>query len=140
MTNQKTIDAEKQIELDRKVLHILLRHQGKANRIGRWELVDQVFGESVPADQQNDGHLWDREIRYSVGRLRAEGHLICDLGDGTGRWMASRPEEFWEFYNFYVKPIKTRAELIRSMKKAANEKWPDLNQPSLFDLKSLEAL
>src|SRR5688572_27411909 len=123
---------------DLKVLHILLTHQGKDHKIGRWELVEKVYGEPVPVDQQNDGNLKDREIRYSVARLRSQGYLICDLGDGTGRWMAANPDEFWEFYNFYISPIKARAEVIRSMKKAATDRWPDLAQLSLFDLKEVE--
>ena len=88
---------------------------------------------------QNDDNFYDREIRYSVGRLRTEGHLICDLGDGAGRWMAANEKEFWEFYSYYVKPIKSRAETIRAMKKAAEQKWPNLMQPSLFDMAEMEA-
>lgn len=119
-------------ELDRFVLHILLRHAGKENRIGRWELVQQVFNGTVLAEFQNDDNPYDREIRYSVGRLRSEGHLICDLGDGAGRWMASSEQEFWEFYSYYVKPIKARASVAREMKKAAMKRFPNLLQPSLF--------
>jgi hypothetical protein len=121
-------------DLDREVLHILLHHQGKQNRIGRWELVENVFGEPVPAELQNDDNMGDRMIRYSVGRLRAAGHLICDLGDGSGRWIAANETEFWEFYGYYIKPIKTKAEVARALKKAAEEKWPNLMQPSLFDM------
>ena len=126
-------------ELDRTVLHILLRHQGKDSRIGRWELVEEVYGGPVLPVYQNDDNFYDREIRYSVGRLRTEGHLICDLGDGAGRWMAANEKEFWEFYSYYVKPIKSRAETIRAMKKAAEQKWPNLMQPSLFDMAEMEA-
>lgn len=127
-------------ELDRTVLHILLRHQGKANRIDRWELVEQVYGGPVLPEYQNDDNFYDREIRYSVGRLRAEGHLICDLGDGAGRWMASTEAEFWEFYSYYVKPIKSRADVARALKKAALKKFPNLMQPSLFDYAEMESV
>lgn len=72
-------------DLDRKVLYSLLNHQGKENRIGRWELVEQVFGDEVPPEFQNDDNLLDRDIRYAVSRLRGAGHLICDMGDGAGR-------------------------------------------------------
>lgn len=119
-------------ELDRIVLRILLRHAGKENRIGRWDLVQQVFGEPVLPDNQNDDNLYDREIRYAVGRLRSGGHLICDLGDGAGRWMASSEQEFWEFYTYYIKPIRARASVAREMKKAAMKRFPNLLQPSLF--------
>lgn len=125
-------------ELDRTVLHFLLRCQGKAHSADRWSLVEQVFGEPVPLEERNDDNLRDREIRYSVNRLRMAGHLICDLGNGAGRWMAATEDEFWEFYNYYIKPIKSRADVARAMKKAALEKFPDLLQPSLFDLAEME--
>lgn len=127
-------------QLDREVLHILLHHQGKANRIDRWDLAEQVFGGSVLPEHRNDDNQYDRDIRYSVGRLRAQGHLICDLGDGAGRWMASTEAEFWEFYSYYVKPIKSRADVARALKKSAQEKFPNLMQPSLFDFAEMEAL
>lgn len=140
MPNPKSKTVEELAAFDRTVLHILLRHQGKANAIDRWELVKDVFGEPVLPAFQNDDNLSDRDIRYSVGRLREAGHLICDLGNGKGRWMAANEEEWWEFYSYYVKPIKSRAEVIRAMKKAALDRWPDLMQPTLFDLDSLEVI
>lgn len=134
--NKKT--PEELAALDRNVLHILLRHQGKAYAIDRWELVKEIFGGPVLPEFQNDDNMYDRDIRYAVGRLREAGHLICDLGDGKGRWMAANESEWWEFYAYYVKPIKSRAEVIRAMKKAAQERWPNLMQPSLFDLGDLD--
>lgn len=127
-------------ELDRAVLHILLRHQGKQNRIERWELVAQVFGGPVLPEFQNDDNACDRDIRYTVGRLRAEGYLICDLGDGAGRWIAATEKEFWEFYGYYVKPIKSKADVARAMVKAAKARWPNLMQPKLFDLAEMESV
>lgn len=123
------MDNEK---LDHQVLFILEMHKGKANRIDRWDLVEKVTGERVPEPFRNDDHPADRDIRYSVGRLRKAGHLICDLGDGSGRWMAANEAEFWEFYRYYVKPIEARAEVARALKAAAREQFPNLLQPSLF--------
>lgn len=127
-------------ELDREVLFILLRHQGKENRVDRWELVERVFGEPVEPLLRNDNNLYDRDIRYAVGRLRAAGHLICDLGDGAGRWMAATEKEFWEFYGYFIKPIKSRSDVARALKEAARKRWPNLMQPSLFDLADLESV
>src|SRR5688572_19502334 len=127
-------------ELDRGLLHILLRHRGKKNAIGRWELVEKVYGQPVPMELQNDDNLQDRDIRYAVARLRTAGHLICDLGTGSGRWIAADEKEFWEFYSYYVKPIKSRAEVARALKKAAEIEFPNLRQPALFDLDALEAV
>lgn len=127
-------------ELDHIVLYILKMHEGKENRVDRWDLVQKVFGKPVPAELRNDDNMDDRMIRYSVGRLRAAGHLICDLGDGDGRWIAASESELWEFYSYYVKPIKTKADVARALKKAAMQKWPDLMQPSLFDLSAVESV
>ena len=127
-------------ELDREVLFILSRHQGKENRIERWDLVERVFGEPVDPVFQNDDNLYDRDIRYSVGRLRAAGHLICDMGDGAGRWMAATEKEFWEFYGYYIKPIKSRADVARALKTSAQKRWPNLMQPNLFDFSDMELI
>lgn len=127
-------------DLDRTVLHFLLRCQGKANAMDRWDLVEKVFGKPVPMEERNDDHMLDRDIRYAVGRLRAQGCLICDLGDGAGRYMAASADEFWAFYQYYVKPIQSRAAIARAMKKAAQEQFPDLLQPSLFDYAEMESV
>lgn len=126
-------------KLDELVKYFLSRHVGKENRIERWDLVEKVFGVRVPEFERNDGHSLDRDIRNSVSRLRVQGHLICDLGDGQGRWLAANDAEFWEFYSYYVAPIKARGEVAKAMKRAAREQFPNLLQPSLFD-DILEAL
>lgn len=133
-------DTQENQELDRKVLHLLLQHQGKDHRIDRWDLVEEIYDTVIDPEDRNDDNLLDRGIRYSVGRLRATGYLICDLGDGAGRWMASNEKEFWEFYGYYIKPIKARADVAKALKKAAQERWPNLNQPSLFDAAELESV
>lgn len=124
-------------QLDRDLLHILLAHQGKAQRIDRWDLVEQVFDVIVPEIERNDGNPLDREIRYAVQRLRKDGHLICDMGDGGGRWMANTEQEFWEFYSYYISPIRTRREIAEALKSAAKKRWPNLEQPSLFEMERI---
>ena len=127
MLNKLTDDA-----LDRSLLYILGQHIGKEKAVDRWDLVETVFGEYVPEQFRNDSHPLDREIRYAVNRLRKAGHLICDLGNGKGRYIAKNEAEFWELYNYYVKPIKERAEVARAMKKAAVVRWPNALQFSMF--------
>lgn len=120
-------------QLDKNVLYFLSKPGVTfENRLDRWELVKQVFGEFVPEHQRNDDHPLDRNIRESVSRLRMAGHLICDMGDGKGRWVATSEEEFWKFYARFVKPISATARTARALKKAAEQKFPKLNQPSLF--------
>lgn len=125
-------------DLDREVLHALLPHQGKSNCYDRWELVENIYKVHVPVFERNDDNTLDKNIRDSVARLRAQGYLICDMGDGAGRWMAETEAEFWEFYNYYIKPIKTRRATADALKAAAKKKWPNLEQPSLFDVFEME--
>lgn len=120
-------------QLDANVLYFLSKPSVDAgNRLDRWELVAQVYGERVPEHLRNDDHPLDRGVRESVSRLRMAGHLICDMGDGKGRWIASNEEEFWKFYARFVKPISATARTARALKRAAEQKFPNLNQPSLF--------
>lgn len=119
-------------QLDKFLLYVLGQHIGKEKAVERWTLVETVFGEHVPAPFRNDDHPQDRDIRYAVSRLRKQGHLICDLGNGVGRYIAANEAEFWELYNYYIKPIKARAEVARAMKRAAEQRWPNVLQPSLF--------
>jgi hypothetical protein len=125
-------------QLDKYLLYVLGQHIGKEKAVERWDLVETVFGEHVPAHLRNDGNPLDRDIRYAVGRLRLQGHLICDLGNGNGRYIAANEKEFWELYNFYVKPIRARAEVARAMKKAALQKWSDVMQISMFSADDVE--
>jgi hypothetical protein len=125
-------------DLDKYLLYVLNSHVGKEKAVERWDLVETVFGEHVPAPLRNDDHPQDRDIRYAIGRLRKQGHLICDLGDGNGRYLAATEAEFWELYNYYVKPIKARAEVARAMRKAAIHRWPNALQYSMFNTDELE--
>lgn len=127
-------------EVVQKVKDIMHYHVGKERAINRWELVRRVYDVTVPTSEQNDDHPLDRDIRYAVARLRAQGHFICDLGDGNGRWIAKDENEFWEFYFYYIKPIRTRADVARSLKEAAKRKWPNILQPSLFNFDDLEVV
>lgn len=127
--------------LDKYLLYVLGKHVGKEKAIDRWELVETVFGEHVPAHLRNDDHPQDRDIRYSVGRLRARDYLICDLGNSHGRYLAATVEEAWEFYNYFIKPIKAKAQTARIIKKAIVRRWPNALQYSLFSLdEEVEAL
>jgi len=125
---QKMNDAE----LDNKLREILRWHVGKERAITRWQLVRDVFGVDVPQHLQNDDNKEDRFIREAVSRLRRNGLLICDLGNGAGRYIAANEAEFWELYQYYAKPLKVRAETLRAMKRSAGQQWPNVLQPSLF--------
>lgn len=79
-------------ELDRNVLHILLRRQGKENAIDRWALVAQIFGEPVPLEKQNDNNpLSHGSCKVSALSLSMKPHpqplpkSRTDLERGGGR-------------------------------------------------------
>ena len=123
-------------ELDEMLKRLLQLHQGKEKALPRWELVTSVYGAGADMPQ-NDSNLQDRQIRYSVERLRSHGWIICDLGTGRGRYLASTEEEYREFRTHYLKPLRARAKVIKLMDKAALLKFPNMLQPPLFDLDEL---
>lgn len=124
-------------QLETEVLHILNQHRGKRNPINRWELVRALYGPQAAQDQ-SDGNGSDREIRDAVERLRGKGFIICDLGDGRGRYLAESEDEFREFYDYYIKPIKARSVTLKAMKLTAVKTWPNALQPSLFAFDEME--
>ena len=122
--------------LDERLKRLFVLHQGRENAIQRWSLVTSVYG--VGADlPQNDDNLQDRVIRSAVERLRSHGWLILDMNDGHGRYLCTNEEEYHEFRTRYLKPLRARAKTIKEMDKAALLKYPNLLQPSLFDLDEL---
>ena len=117
--------------LDGEVLFIIRQHQGKQNAIGRWELVERLFGRGA-CEPRNDDNSADRDIRYSVARLRKRGVLICDMGDGAGRYIASTVEEYQAFRLRYGSRAFEVMEILREMDKAAEREWPNPLQQRLL--------
>lgn len=122
-------------ELDRHVLFFLRQHVGKGSPIGRWELVARLYGPDA-CFPQNDNNFADRQIREAVARLRKQGVLICDMGDGKGRYLASSLEEYQGFRKYYGSSAFEKLEAIRAMDKAAGQEWAeemaDQRQPRLL--------
>lgn len=123
-------------ELDERLKKLFEIHQGRDQAIERWELVRRIFGESADIPR-NDDNAQDRLVRAAVQRLRHGGVMILDMNDGRGRFLAQDAEEYRSFRARYLQPLKSRAELIRAMDKHAAHVWPNLLQPSLFDLDDL---
>ena len=118
-------------QLDKEVLFQLKQHRGKAHPIGRWELVVKIYG--LGADlPRSDENFADREIRYAVNRLRKSGVLICDMGDGLGRFLPESIEEYRAFRTKFVGRAYDVIETANAMDKAANEEFPDGQQPRLL--------
>jgi hypothetical protein len=118
-------------EIDSEVLRRIRQHVGASNPIGRWELVARIYG-PVAAGDQNDGNPADRQIRESVARLRRKGVLICDMGDGAGRYLAASVDEYQAFKNKYGSRAYEVLETLREMDKEASRQWPTVKQPRLI--------
>ena len=118
-------------QLDAEVLFWLKQHRGKSNPIGRWELVVRIFG--LGSDHpRTDDNMHDREIRWSVERLRKSGALICDMGDGAGRFLPETVEEYRAFRAKFRSRAFAIIDTIHEMDKAAEQEFPDLLQPKLL--------
>lgn len=118
-------------ELDREVLFVMNMHRGQENAVSRWELVEKVFGRDA-ALVRSDGNTYDRQLRQSISRLRMRGHIICNLGEGSGYFLATTPEEYQAFRSYFGAHAFPIMETIRELDKAAEEKWPNPLQPRLI--------
>lgn len=125
-------------QLDTEVEFHLKQHVGKRNPMDRWELIERVFGNGA-SYPRNDNNVFDRRIRDSVERLRKR-LLICDMGDGRGRYLAANYGEFVEFNAKYVSRAYPIMQTSAAMEKLAAAAFPDQYlehkrdqlQPSLF--------
>jgi hypothetical protein len=126
-------------QLDERLKRLFVHHQGRERAIPRWQLVTEIFGPGAELPQTDD-NLHDRAIRSAVERLRSAGSMILDMGDGHGRWLALSADEYRMFRTSYLKPLRSRADVIRAMDKWALAKWPNSLQPSLFEADVMEEL
>ena len=118
-------------QLETILKRIFAEHQGRDRAINRWDLVAQVFG--VGSDHpRTDANTSDRQIRDAVERLRNHGWLILNMNDGRGRFLCTDEEEYREWRSRYMKQLRSIANTIRSMDRAAKVKYPNIFQPSLF--------
>lgn len=74
----------------------------------------------------------DRQIREAVERLRKRGVLICDMGDGVGRYLAETFDEYQAFRNKYGSRAFAIMDTLREMDKSAEHEFPDALQPRLL--------
>jgi hypothetical protein len=118
--------------LDRAVQFNLYQHRGQANGIRRETLVYELFG--VQVADVTDADSFDRNIRDAIERLRNQGHLICNLGDGSGYFIASSVGEYQAFRLRYGKHAFPILATIKQMDRAAAETWQDPLQPRLFEV------
>ena len=118
-------------QLDIEVLSFLKQHCGQTHPIGRWELVEKIFGPMLPTERTNDNG-YDRQVREAVERLRKQGTLICDMGDGSGRFLATTMQEYQAFRDRFAGRAYQIMETLREMDKAAEKQWENPLQPRLI--------
>jgi hypothetical protein len=118
-------------QLESEVLFLLKQHVGKGNPIGRWEMVVRLYGAGADVPRSDDNFA-DRAIREAVERLRRRGVLICDMGDGRGRYLASSVDEYQEFRRRYGSAAFKTMATIHDMDEAAEQQWPNSLQPRLL--------
>jgi len=118
-------------QLDVEVLFLLRQHRGRKNPIGRWEMVAKIYGPQA-CEPRSDDNFADRQIRESVARLRRQGVLICDMGDGKGRFLAATLEEYAGFKAYFGSAAFEKIETIHAMDRAAAEAFPSELQPRLL--------
>ena len=117
--------------LDGLIIFFLNQHRGGKTPINRWELVEKIYG-PVADEDRNDGHYGDRTIRVAVERLRKSGVLICDMANGSGRFLAANLEEYQQFRMKYGSRAFAIMDTLREMDKAAQSQWSDSLQPRML--------
>jgi hypothetical protein len=118
-------------ELEERIVLELAHHIGETNAVERWALVRKIFGPGADIPPTDDNHF-DRRIRKVVELMRGKGHLICNLGNGRGWFLAGSEEEYRAFRSVYGSHAFPIMDTIHAMDKAATELWPNALQPRLL--------
>jgi DNA-binding transcriptional regulator PaaX len=112
--------------IDRAILRVLTFHQGKANAIGRGNLVKELTLSGFRAHE--------RQVREMIKTMRRDGQLICSApGEDGGYYLAQDKTEFEEFANSEFKSkISDMSETLHAMQAAAAAQFGQAHQTSLF--------
>ena len=118
--------------LDHEVLYQLMQHIGQQNAIERRTLMERVYGLGLTVPADLDANIFDRQVRRSIERLRHQGHLIANMGNGDGYYVISKLEEYQAFRAMYVSHAVPIMEAARQMDREAERKWPNPAQPRML--------
>jgi hypothetical protein len=95
-------------DLPAKVLKILTRHVGKANRVTRRAMAVECFGSFNPSR--------DRMIRLAIETLRKEHHIpILALSGAPGYWLAESELEINEVHEEMRKRHAKMGDMVQTM-------------------------
>lgn len=102
-------------ELEAKVRGILQFHRGRANKVSRWQLVEQIFGRDAAANRGNN-NPFDRQIRNAIAKWR-DVDLIVSTSGTDGYWIAEDMNDINTIADEYVKRSREMEEKARNLVK-----------------------
>lgn len=113
--------------LDQTVIRILMRHQGRENKITRKDLLRAINVSGFPK-------VDDRSLRALINVLRKSGEMICSAG-GTngGYWLAADYAELDEFIQRELHPrAMDLLEQEKALTTSGRERWGSNLQPRMM--------
>lgn len=117
-------------QLETQVRAILLSHKGKANRISRWQLVEEIFGRDAALKRSNN-NPYDRRIREAIEKWR-DHDLIVSSSGVAGYWIAADMDDVEAIAAEYVSRSREMEEKARNLRKRGTEVFgPQMKFPFL---------
>ena len=110
--------ANMPVGLDRAIMRVISRCQGRDQSISRGKLLTLVHAAGFQDTNE-------RQMRESIKMLRRDGHLICSApGTGGGYWLAVNMAEYQEFEESeYTAKIVDMSETRAAMRKSARAQF-----------------
>ena len=119
-------------ELKNSILNVLNNCYGIDNAISQNELANRL--KSLLQGKKN---ITTRQNRNAINELRNDGHLICSTtgmsDNAAGYYLPVTLQEYERYRAYHARIIKTNAQTLRAMDKAAELAFPYDMQPGLFD-------
>lgn len=108
-------------EIEAEVRHILSFHKGKANPVGRWELVERIFGREAAANRGNN-NPFDRQIRQAIEKYRIPD-FICSTSGQAGYWIADDMDDIESVAVEFEKRATQELDKARNLRKRGMERF-----------------
>lgn len=108
------------------ILIALNRHHGRLNRIGKWELMEIVFGEKIPPDLRHSEYLYCGKFRRAIKFLRSKGQLIGSDSAGCF-WMM---DDMYDVFEMAEKYRRRANDLFQSASRLETTAWAHFSDQS----------
>lgn len=106
-------------QLEAQVRAILLSHNGKEQRISRWQLVETIFGREAALNRSNN-NPYDRRIRAAITKWR-DVDLIVSSSSVGGYWLAANMHDVETIAEEYVSRSREMEERARNLRRRGAE-------------------